>query len=134
MLLALLASPFLGIEALAWGTVAGALMMWLVQIPELTFRRTRYKLTLDLGHPGVREIVRLTVPRTLALGAVQLIFIVDTFLAAKRPEGSLTALIYAFQLMQLPLGLFSIPITAAVSPTLSHFPAHGLHAPLRAPL
>jgi len=131
ILFAVFASPFLGIEALAWGTVAGALMMWLVQVPELTFRRTRYKLTLDLGHPGVHEIVRLTVPRTLALGAVQLIFIVDTYLAAKLPEGSLTALNYAFQLMQLPLGVFSIAISAAVFPTLSHYAAQGLQAKMR---
>ena len=131
VLFALFAAPFLGIEALAWGTVAGALMMWLVQVPELTFRRTRYKLTLDLGHPGVREIARLTVPRTLALGAVQLIFIVDTYLAAKLPEGSLTALNYAFQLMQLPLGVFSIAISAAVFPTLSHYAAQGLQTKMR---
>jgi putative peptidoglycan lipid II flippase len=131
ILFAVFATPFLGIEALAWGTVVGALMMWLVQIPELTFRRTRYKLTLDLGHPGVREIVRLTLPRTLALGAVQLIFIVDTFLAAKLPEGSLTALNYAFQLMQLPLGVFSIAISAAVFPTLSRYAAQGLQARMR---
>ena len=131
VLFAFFASPFLGIEALAWGTVAGALMMWLVQVPELTFRRTRYKLALDLGHPGVREIVRLTVPRTLALGAVNLIFIVDTFLAAKMPEGSLTALIYAFQLMQLPLGVFSIAISAAAFPTLARYAAQGLNARMR---
>src|SRR2546429_468217 len=73
ILFAVFASPFLGIEALAWGTVAGALMMWLVQVPELTFRRTSFKLTLDLGHPCVRAPVPLTVPRTLALGALQLI-------------------------------------------------------------
>lgn len=131
VLFALFASPFLGIEALAWGTVAGALMMWLVQVPELTFRRTRYRLALDVHHPGVREIVRLTIPRTLGLGAVQLIFIVDTYLAAKLPEGSLTALNYAFGLMQLPLGVFSIAISAAVFPTLSHYAAQGLQARMR---
>ena len=131
ILFAVFASPFLGIEALAWGTVAGALMMWLVQVPELTFRRTRYRFALDLGHPGVREIARLTIPRTLALGAVQLIFIVDTYLAAKLPEGSLTALNYAFQLMQLPLGVFSIAISAAVFPTLSSYAAQGLQAKMR---
>src|SRR5258708_39574004 len=131
ILFALFASPFLGIEALAWGPVAGALMMWLVQVPELTFRRTRYRFALDLGHPGVREIARLTIPRTLALGAVQLIFIVDTFLAAKLPEGSLTALNYAFQLMQLPLGVFSIAISAAVFPPLSSYAAQGLQAKMR---
>ena len=131
VLFAFFLSPFLGIEALAWGTVAGALMMWLVQVPELTFRRTRYKLALDLDHPGVKEIVRLTLPRTLALGAVQLIFIVDTYLAAKMPEGSLTALNYAFQLMQLPLGVFSIAISAAVFPTLSSYAAQGLQTKMR---
>ncbi len=131
ILFAVFASPFLGIEALAWGTVAGALMMWLVQVPELTFRRTRYRFALDLGHPGVREIARLTIPRTLALGAVQLIFIVDTYLAAKLPEGSLTALNYAFQLMQLPLGVFSIAISAAVFPTLSSYAAQGLQSKMR---
>lgn len=131
ILFAVFASPFLGIEALAWGTVAGALMMWLVQVPELTFRRTRYKLTLDLTHPGVREIARLTIPRTLALGAVNLIFIVDTFLAAKMAEGSLTALLYAQQLMQLPLGVFSIAISAAVFPTLAHYASLGLQARMR---
>lgn len=46
-------SPFLGISAVAWGVVAGALFMWLVQIPELTFRRTRYALVLDVAHAGV---------------------------------------------------------------------------------
>src|SRR5260221_7303403 len=106
-------------------------MMWLVQVPELTFRRTRYKLALDLSHPGVREIARLTVPRTLALGAVQLIFIVDTYLAPKLPEGSLTALNYAFQLMQLPLGVFSIAISPAAFPTLSSYAAQGLQSKMR---
>ncbi|HEX9269232.1 MAG TPA: murein biosynthesis integral membrane protein MurJ [Candidatus Limnocylindria bacterium] len=131
VLFAIFASPFLGIEALAWGTVAGALFMWLVQVPELTFRRTRYHFALELDHPGVREIARLTGPRTLALGAVQLVFIVDTYLAAKLPEGSLTALNYAFQLMQLPLGVFSIAISAAVFPTLSHYASLGLQVRMR---
>ena len=131
VLFAFFASPFLGIEALAWGTVVGALMMWLVQVPELTFRRTRYRLTLDLGHPGVREIMRLTLPRTLALGAVNLIFIVDTYLGAKMTEGSLTARVYAFQLMQLPLGVFSIAISAAAFPTLARYAAQGLQAKMR---
>ena len=68
ILFALFAAPFLGIQALAYGVVTGALFMWLVQLPELTFRRTRYSFSLDLGHPGVRDVLRLAGPRTLALG------------------------------------------------------------------
>jgi putative peptidoglycan lipid II flippase len=119
------ASPFLGIHAVAFGVVVGALFMWLIQIPELTFRRTRYSFSLDLAHQGVRDVLRLAGPRTLALGAVQIVFFVDTFLASGMAEGSLTALSFAFQLLLLPLGVFSIAISAAVFPTLSHYASLG---------
>jgi len=131
ILFALFASPFLGINALAYGVVAGAAMMFLVQLPELTFRRTKYQLTFDLGHPGVREIFLLAGPRTLALGAVQIVFFVDTYLASGMRAGSLTALNYAFQLMLLPLGVFSIAISAAVFPALSHYASLGQAAKMR---
>src|SRR5881296_4234557 len=117
--------PFLGIHAVALGVVVGALVMWLVQLPELTFRRTRYSVSLDLAHPGVRDVLRLAGPRTLALGAVQIVFFVDTFLASGMSTGSLVALNYAFQLLMLPLGVFSIAISAAIFPTLSHFASIG---------
>jgi len=125
ILFALFASPFLGIYALAWGVVAGALMMWLVQIPELTFRRTRYTLAFDIGHPGVREIIRLAIPRSLALLAVQVVLVVDTVLASRMHPGSLNALTFAFQLLLLPLGVFSIAISAAIFPTLSRYASLG---------
>jgi len=121
ILFALFAAPFVGVHALAYGVVVGAAMMFLVQVPELTFRRTKYELALDLGHPGVREVFLLAGPRTFSLGAVQLVFFVDTYLASSMPTGSLTGLNYAFQLMLLPLGVFSIAISAAVFPTLSHY-------------
>jgi len=125
ILFALFAAPFLGIHALAFGVVAGAAMMFLVQLPELTFRRTKYELSFDLGHGGVREVFLLAGPRTLSLGAVQLVFFVDTYLASSMPTGSLTALNYAFQLMLLPMGVFSIAISAAVFPTLSYYASLG---------
>src|SRR5213594_1913628 len=131
ILFALFLSPFLGIHAVAIGVVVGALFMWLVQLPELTFRRTRYSPSLDLAHPGVRDVLRLAGPRTIALGAVQIVFFVDTALASGMAQGSLTALNYAFQLMLLPLGVFSIAISAAVFPTLSHYASLGQAARMR---
>jgi putative peptidoglycan lipid II flippase len=125
ILFTVFAAPFIGIHAVAIGVVVGALVMWLVQLPELTFRRTRYSFSFDLSHPGVRDVLRLAGPRTLALGAVQIVFFVDTFLAAGMAEGSLTALVYANQLLLLPLGVFSIAISAAVFPTLSHYASLG---------
>jgi len=131
ILFALFATPFLGIYALAFGVVTGAAMMWLVQIPELTFRRTRYVLALDLDHPGVREIASLAWPRTVALLVVQIVLFVDLNLASRMPPGSYTALLYAFQLTMLPLGVFSIAISAAVFPTLTRFASLGQPARMR---
>ena len=131
ILFALFASPFLGIHALAFGVVAGAAMMWLVQVPELTFRRTRYSVSLDLGHPGVREVAILAAPRTLALASVQVVFFVDIFLSSAMAPGSYTSLYYAFQLTMLPLGVYSIAISNAVFPTLTRYASLGLQARMR---
>ena len=131
ILFALFAAPFLGIRALAYGVVAGAAMMWLVQVPELTFRRTRYALALDLAHPGVREIATLAWPRTVALAVVQIVLFVDVNLSSRMEPGSYTALLYAFQLTMLPLGVFSIAISAAVFPTLTRYASLGQPARLR---
>jgi putative peptidoglycan lipid II flippase len=62
---------------------------------------------------------------------VQIVFFVDTYLASFMPTGSLTALNYAFQLMLLPLGVFSIAISAAIFPTLSHYASLGQAAKMR---
>jgi putative peptidoglycan lipid II flippase len=128
-------SPFLGIYALAWGVVVGALTMFLIQVPELTFRRTRYALTLDLTHPGVLEIARLTAPRALAQGSAFFVIpAVNTALATRLAAGSLSALNYAFALMLLPLGIFSMAISSAIFPSLAHYAALGQTQRLRAAL
>ncbi|MBU6424517.1 MAG: polysaccharide biosynthesis C-terminal domain-containing protein, partial [Chloroflexi bacterium] len=116
---------------LAIGVVVGAAMMWLVQVPELTFRRTRYQAVLDLAHSGVREVALLAWPRTLALGSVQLVFFVDIYLSSFMAPGSYTSLYYAFQLTMLPLGVFSIAISAAVFPALTHYASLGQQGRMR---
>jgi putative peptidoglycan lipid II flippase len=131
ILFAIFLAPFLGVYALAIGVVAGAAMMWLVQVPELTFRRTRYAAVLDLVHPGVREIFLLAWPRTLGLASVQLVFFVDIFLSSYMAPGSYTWLYYAFQLTMLPLGVFSIAISAAVFPALTRYASLGQHVRMR---
>ena len=131
ILFAWFGAPFLGIHAAAIGVVAGAAMMWLVQVPELTFRRTRYTFALDLAHAGVREIATLAWPRTIALFVVQTVFFIDVNLSSRMPPGSYTALLYAFQLTMLPLGVFSIAISNAVFPTLTRYAAQGRSAAMR---
>src|SRR2546422_5449108 len=84
--------PFLGIHAVAIGVVVGALVMWLAHLPPPPFPRNPHSFSLDLGHPGVRDVLRLAGPRPIALGAVPIVFFAHTHLASRIPGGALTAL------------------------------------------
>ena len=108
-----------GTKGLAVGVAAGALAHLLVQLPALRSGGMEYSPRIVFGHPGVREVGRLMVPRAVGLAAVQINFLVITILASSLPEGKLAALDYAWQAMMMPLGIFGMAISTAVFPTLA---------------
>ncbi|TAK35274.1 MAG: murein biosynthesis integral membrane protein MurJ [Chloroflexota bacterium] len=116
---ALLATTGLGIYGLAAGVAAGSVLHLAVQLPALSRCGARYNLTLDLGHPGVREVLRLLLPRTIGLTAAQISLVVYTALASGLASGSIASLNYAWLLTMMPLGIFGIAVANAVFPTLA---------------
>jgi len=112
-------APRLGVRGLAIGVVIGAGLHLLIQVPGLLRVGTRYFPMLGLRHPGVHEVGRLMLPRTLGLAIVQLNFLVNTILASELPAGSLSALNYAFLLMLLPQGIFAQAIATVAFPTFA---------------
>ncbi|MBC7251130.1 MAG: murein biosynthesis integral membrane protein MurJ [Anaerolineae bacterium] len=112
-------APRWGVRGLAVGVVTGAGLHLLIQVPGLLRVGTRYFPLLGLRHPGVHEVVRLMLPRTLGLAIVQINFLVNTILASQLPAGSLSALNYAFLLMLLPQGIFAQAIATVAFPTFA---------------
>lgn len=115
----LVLSPGMGIFGLAWGTVLGAALHLLVQVPSLIRLKATYKPILGLEDPAVREVGKLMLPRLVGAGIVQLNFWVNTNLASRQPEGSLTAITTAFTLMMMPQALIAQAIAIASLPTFS---------------
>ena len=114
----LLSGP-LGIYSLALGAVVGALLHLLVQLPFCLRLGMRWRPVVDLGHSGVREVVRLFAPRVLGLGVVQLNQVLSAIvLASFIGAVSIGYLNYAWQLIMLPLAL-AMAVGTAVFPTLS---------------
>jgi putative peptidoglycan lipid II flippase len=111
--------PSMGIMGLAWGSVIGALFHLGVQIPVLFMRRTHLRPVFDLRDPGLRQVALLMAPRAAALGLIYSKFIVRTNLASRLGEGNVSALDYAWDLMQLPETLFATAVATAVFPTLA---------------
>ncbi len=107
------------IHGLAWGAVLGALLHLGIQLPIVWRLRFRFRPTVGLHIPGVREVLVLMGPRVLGLGVVQVNFWVNTALASGMVEGSVTALTNAFVLMMTVLGVVGRSVGTAVFPTLS---------------
>jgi len=91
----------------------------IIQIPGLRGRGATYSRTLGLDDPAVAEVGKLMLPRLLGVAVVQINFLVNTNLASRMAEGSVSALSYAFALMIMPQAIIAQAIAIAALPTFS---------------
>jgi putative peptidoglycan lipid II flippase len=127
-------SPQMGIFGLGWGVLIGAALHLLVQIPSLFRLKGAYSPILGLKDANVREVGRLMLPRLLGVAAVQLNFWVNTRLASRMVEGSVTGIVLAFALMLMPQAAIAQSIAIAALPTFSAQVALGKLEEMRASL
>ena len=107
------------ILAIAAGTLVGGLGQVFLQWPALRREGFRYRPTLDLQDPWLREIGRLMLPAVAGLAAVQINLFVNSWLATSLGTGAVSWLDYAFRLMYMPIGLFGLSIATASLPGIS---------------
>ena len=113
-------SQTLGIFGLAWGAVAGALLHLLVQIPGILHYRIRWIPSLGWHDPELKRVAVLMAPRVLdLLMARASIDWINANLGSGLGEGRVSALRYAYQLMNTPWTLIGTAIGIAVFPTMA---------------
>jgi putative peptidoglycan lipid II flippase len=124
-----------GVYSAAVGTVAGALLHLLVQLPALRKLDWGYVPTLGLRLEGVREVGRLMGPRVLGIAVTQLNFWVNINLGSRIPgEGVVSALTYGWMLMLLPQGILAQSIAVVLFPSFSAQAARDQRAEMRSTL
>ena len=106
-------------EAIAWSSVAGSALQFLVQLPLVIHLASHLRISLNWQLPGVQTVARNFVPVFLSRGVIQISAYVDAFLASLLPTGALAALSYAQVLYTLPLSLFGMSVSAAELPAMS---------------
>ena len=105
------------VRILALAMVLGAALQVLLQIPAL--RDVRFRPAIDLRHPALRQILRLYVPVIVSLIVATCGVVLDSNLASRTGESSISWMRYATRLIQFPLGLISAAIATAILPSLS---------------
>jgi putative peptidoglycan lipid II flippase len=106
------APPERAVVGWAAGTMVGGVLQLLVQLPALhrLGYRARPRLSrADLRDPRLRRIGRLMAMAVVGLSATQVNILVNTWFASHE-VGANSWLLYAFRLMQLPLGVFGVAI------------------------
>ncbi len=117
---ALLLGPRLGVFGLAWGAVLGAGLHLLIQLPGAWRYRMRWRFSLGWGDPLLRSVAVLMAPRVVdLLMARASIDWINANIGSGLGVGRVSALRYAFQLMNTPWTLIGTAIGIAVFPTMS---------------
>lgn len=129
-----LLEPRFGIWGMAWGVVVGALCYLLVQIPGLLGIGMRLRLELGRGMAELGRVARQMSPRVIGQAAAHLSLVVTLALAARLDDGDakVAGLGYAYQLMLLPYGIFSLSLSQVAFPRLARLVADGRRAELAA--
>jgi putative peptidoglycan lipid II flippase len=130
LLLGYVLGPSLGLSpigGMAYGTLLGGLLQFVVQWPSLLAAGFSYRPMFGFDDPGVRQILRLMGPAVIGTAAVQINVFVNTNFASAIIDpatgtvanGPVSWLSYAFRFMQFPIGVFGVAIATASLPTLS---------------
>jgi putative peptidoglycan lipid II flippase len=106
------------IYALTAGVIIGAILHALVQLPSVLATGYRWRPVIDMKRGEVARIIKLMIPRTLAIGASQINLLVDTFIASFF-VGGISVLNYANNIQTVPVVIFGISIATAIFPVLS---------------
>ncbi len=106
------------IYAVTIGVIVGAFFYALIQLPSVLSTGYRWRPIIDFKRGQVARIIKLMVPRTIAIGANQINLFIDTFIASFF-IGGITVLNYANNIQTTPTVIFGISIATAIFPVLS---------------
>jgi putative peptidoglycan lipid II flippase len=115
-----------GIEpvmALSIGMLLGGVAQIAAQWPALRREGYTHAWVLDPRDQSLREILFLMGPGSLGVAASQVNLLVNTWLATGE-AGAVSALTYAFRLMYMPIGIFSVSVATAAIPDLARHAAN----------
>ena len=118
-------APRYGIWGLAYGVVLGALLHFLIQAPSLINIGFRFRGLLNFKERGLVKVIKLWLPRTLSLFALQINSVVLTAVASVLAIGSITIYNFADNLRWVPIGIVGAAFSTAAFPAMSLAYAQG---------
>ncbi|MBI3183133.1 MAG: murein biosynthesis integral membrane protein MurJ [Myxococcales bacterium] len=103
----------------AWGTVAGSVLQFGVQLPSVLALLGRFRPSLNVRLPSMQKVLRGFGPAVVGRGVVQISAFLDLAYASLVTDRAIAVLSFAQTLYLLPVSLFGMSISAAELPAMS---------------
>ncbi|MBN1993338.1 MAG: murein biosynthesis integral membrane protein MurJ [Anaerolineae bacterium] len=116
-------APGMGVYGLTLGAVLGSMGHLFIQLPGLMRYGVKYYPLFNWRDADLRRVIKLMGPRVLNVAVIQINFVVIYRLASFLGEGSVSALDYGWDLMQMPQTIIGSAIGIALFPTMSELAA-----------
>ncbi|HJV74063.1 MAG TPA: murein biosynthesis integral membrane protein MurJ [Noviherbaspirillum sp.] len=117
------------VYALALAVVVGGILQMAIQIPALRKIGMLPRIGLNpkfaLSDPGVRRVLKQMGPAIFAVSVAQISLIINTNIASRLENGSVSWLSYADRLMEFPTALLGVALGTILLPSLSKAHATG---------
>jgi len=108
----------IGVYGLALGVILGAFMHLGVQIPIVVKYNFFPNFIKKINWNEIWKVVKMSLPRTLALSANSLAFMALISMASTLKAGSISLFTFAYNLQSVPVGIIGISYSVAAFPIL----------------
>ncbi|WP_132257697.1 murein biosynthesis integral membrane protein MurJ [Paucimonas lemoignei] len=117
------------VYALAIAVFIGGVLQLAIQLPALKKIGMLPRIAINpftaWNDPGVRRVLRQMLPATFAVSVGQVSIIINTNIASRLADGSVSWLNYADRLMEFPTGMLGVALGTILLPSLSKAHADG---------
>lgn len=110
-------TPFFGPFGPIYGTLGGAIIYVLIRLVGII--RSGFRPRIIFWHPDIPELIRLMIPRMVALGALQLELLLFDRVASGLATGSITINSYARNFQAVAVGVVGIALAQSAFSLLS---------------
>lgn len=94
----------------------------------------RYKFTLNLNDDYIKKMMAITIPIMIGISINQINVIIDRTIASQIVVGGITALNYAYRLIEFIEGIFVVSIMTVMYPIISKLATNNLFSEIKAKL
>ena len=117
--------PIFGNVGLIFGVCLGLVLHLVVQLPTISGHGLIPRINFRPDFALVKNVVRLSLPRTIAMTSSQLTLIVLIGIASTMVSGSIAIFNLSFNLQSVPMSIIGVSYSLAAFPTLSRLFSDG---------